>query len=315
MKTTRRQDLKTNELSQQIEQFRAYAKEHVGRLIAIGVVIVAAAAASYWYFHVREQRLMDGWTTLSGTEVLADGEASITVFESLAKEDLDPALTAEALLKVGDVAMGKITGPDASVDGPADPGAVDATHWNEKARTAYGEVVTRFRGNWTASGKAMLRLAVLAENQSDADTARSWYREIMEDERFAATLFHERASYRLANLDRWSTTVSFQQPVHTVPEPQDARPLGRPTSPSFPTSPRFLTSPNKPVPVRPPASESTADRANAKPAAETTPKPGPPETPGATQTDSGQTAPAGGEPVEKAAPPKPGTATTPPAEG
>ena len=46
MKTTRRQDLKTNELSQQIEQFRAYAKEHVGRLIAIGVVIVAGCASN-----------------------------------------------------------------------------------------------------------------------------------------------------------------------------------------------------------------------------------------------------------------------------
>lgn len=219
MKTTRRQELRTNRLSQQIEEIGNYVKKNAVKLVVILVVVAAGIAGGYWVVHQREQRLMDGWATLSRTAVLADAGSPISVFESLARQDLQPALTAEALLKVGDAAATKLMNVDVSRVDATGNGPTDKTDWAVKAENAYAEVVKRFPNDLTASGKAMVLLGVLAEDKGNMEKAREWYQKVINNKRLAGTPFFEQATYRLARLERWSKPVVFPPPMQTVPQP------------------------------------------------------------------------------------------------
>lgn len=221
MKTTRRQELRTNKLSQQIELARAFIKQNAAKLVAICVVGIAIIIAGYWHVHSRRQHLMDGWATLSRPALLAEAGSPISVFESLAREELDDALTAEAWLKVGDVASSELRQKEAKTDLLGD-GSADQTDWSAKAEEAYALVVTRFPDNVTASGKAMVLLGVLAEDRNDMNQARQWYQRILDNQRYAGSPFVDQAAYRLGNLDRWSEPVTFPEPEQTVPLPPES---------------------------------------------------------------------------------------------
>ncbi len=213
MKPTRRQDLKTNELSQQIEEIRDYAKENAAKLSGIFVVVLIIAVGGYWYYHQHQQRIMDGWASLDRRVTTGGDEVPVSVYESVVAEDLDAALTTQALLTVGSATMAKTM-----ASGPLDPDSATAEELDQ-ARTAYGQVVSRYPQDVTATGQAMLSLGIIAENQDDQETARSWYQKVVDDSRFANYPFRDQASYRLANLNRWAEPVIFPVAMPTVPEP------------------------------------------------------------------------------------------------
>ncbi|MBN2561482.1 MAG: hypothetical protein JXQ75_11190 [Phycisphaerae bacterium] len=273
MKTERRQELRTNELSQQIEQIGDYVKENALVLTAVVVVAAIAVGGGFWYVNQQKKHLQDGWATLSKTAALADSGASVGVFESVALEDLSPGLTAEALLKVGDAAMASLMKPVGSDADSADVGPSDTTDWAAKAEGAYGEVVSRFPDNLTALGKAMILLGVVAEDRNDFEKARTRYKKVVDDKRFAPYPFLEQASYRLENLDSWATPVVFPPPQETVPQP----PAGEADSSAASVTPTTI----QPVAAEPDAdsaatgtsAESAATDATPKPVAESTADP------------------------------------------
>ncbi len=247
MKATRRQELRTNRLSQQIEQIGQYAKEHTISLVAAVVVGVLVIGAAYWYYAQRQRDVMDAWYALSASAAAVDGDTPIETIESVARKDLQPALTAEALLRLGDKAMARLAPTGTADGGQAGDSVGGETDWSAKADQAYREVAERFSepAHMTASGKAKIMLGVLAENADDAAKARQWYEQIISDERFAGTPFFDNATFRLKNLDRWLKPVVFPGPTPTffVPEPTPP--------PRMTTSPRrlpveFSTSPAEP---------------------------------------------------------------------
>jgi hypothetical protein len=217
MKPVRRQELRTNQLSQQLGQIGAYIKKNKVTAAVMLVGVVAVVGGAYWRVHLRHRRVDDGWATLNRAAALVDEGSPISVFESIAEQELNPALTAEAWLKVGDVAMARLRESEDPSAESAQSGSAAETDWLAKARTAYTEVVTRCPDDLAASGKAMVLLGVLAENEDDSAQARKWYEEIVGNGRFEGTPFLAQASYRLDNLERWSEPVTFAAPEPAAP--------------------------------------------------------------------------------------------------
>jgi hypothetical protein len=231
MKATRRQELRTNRLSQQIEQVGEYAKQHTVSLVAAVVVAVVVIGAVYWYYTQRQRDVMDAWYTISGVAAV-DAETPIETIESVARQDLQPALTAEALLVIGDRATAKLAPTNAAEGFEVGDAADGETDWSAKACQAYQEIADRFPepAHTTASGKAMIMLGVLAEDADDVAKARQWYERIIGDERFAGTPFLDNATYRLKNQDRWRAPVVFPPPSPSIPLPPPTPTAGMSTS-------------------------------------------------------------------------------------
>lgn len=261
MKTTRRQELRTNDLSQQIAQTGDYIKQHAVKLVALLIVVLGLAGGGYWTLHQRQVQEMDGWATLARSAVLAEIDTPIGVFESLAREARKPGLSAQAWLKVGDTAMARMWKARGPAADQLETESADNTDWPAKAEAAYKEVATRFPNDLTASGKAMVLLGVLAENQDDATKAGQWYSKITENELFAGTPFAEQATYRLANLAAWAEPVVFPDPVPTVPmsvesvdvSPMSIRPVAAPPPAVLETLKEQLKSQTPPAQAKPPA--------------------------------------------------------------
>ena len=251
MKTDRRQDLRTNELSQQLEQISEYFKKNATWLTGIVVVAAVIVGGTFWYSHYRETRRLDAWAALSKASVpSADATASpFATFDSVIQQNLSPGLTTEALMLTGETAIKKYTGaspatPPATASAPA----AEPADWAAKATEAYAEVLAKSPDDLPAAGAAMITLGVLSEDRKEWDKARGWYEKITTDSRFAHFPFHGEAAYRISHLDRWAAPVTFLPPQHTVLEPSAMPPPPPGTTPGGGTSPFTI----KPLPGGPP---------------------------------------------------------------
>src|SRR5882672_5049823 len=105
MKTARRQELRTNELSVQIDQISETVKQNYTSIITIVVGVAVVVGGIYWYFSSSRNRLMEGWATLSVRGDKPDPERDISKYEDVIAQSLDPKLNAAAWLKIGETAM------------------------------------------------------------------------------------------------------------------------------------------------------------------------------------------------------------------
>jgi hypothetical protein len=215
MKTARRQELRTNELAQQIDQVRVYVRQNMTVITTVVVAAAVVAGAVFWYVRHRESRLMDGWFRLGQRAALTDQGSPIDQLKSVAQEGIDPQLTIQAWLKIGETALGQIMRPPKVDAAPATP----AQDWPQVAEEAFNKVISSGTASAPALGQAMIALGVLAENRGDAAKAREWYEKASKDDRFAQLPIREQASYRLAGLDRWSRPVEFAPPPPPPPMP------------------------------------------------------------------------------------------------
>ena len=230
MKTARRQELRTNELSQQIDQISDYVKQNAAMLTIIVAAAAILTAGGFWYVKGRQNRVMDGWAMLNDAEVLKDTRGAVDKFRDLADENRASALTLAAWLRIGELAMSRVANPD-SAAASTDP------NWAETAASAYTRVLEDFPNDVSAVGLARISLGVLAENKNDFDNARKSYKAILDDSRLADSAYAVQAKYRLAGLDRWSQPVAFAPApiVTTAPDPLMTPPSAV-TLPLLPTS-------------------------------------------------------------------------------
>jgi hypothetical protein len=211
MKTTRRQELRTNELSQQIDQAGVYVKQNA----AIFTVVIVAAAAlvvgGFWYSSRQDTIESDAWDRLRAPEANDDTMAVIDRYQAVADERVNDALTTTARLRIGDLALSRIgMPPPATEDGPQV--GPDAAELTAKARAAFEEIITSAADDLTAYGHAMMAMGVIEEDAGQFDKARQWYKRLTEEERLSSTPFKSEAEYRLAGLDIWSQEVVFPPP-------------------------------------------------------------------------------------------------------
>jgi hypothetical protein len=221
MKTERRQELRTNELSQQLEEIGEYAKRNA---VPLTVAVIAAAVlvgGGFTYAKWQHDRRMEAWDTIDNPAAATDPARVISDCEAVAKENLTPELTVAALLRVAATSMHQILLPDTGKKEGGDVALpAETTEYTEKAQRVYTEIVDRFATDVTAAGQAMIGLGVLAEDRGDMEQARSWYQKVIDDSRYADTPFHKEANYRLSGLQRWSAPVNFPPPQMTVPIPE-----------------------------------------------------------------------------------------------
>jgi hypothetical protein len=334
MRQQRRQNLRTNELSEQLEQMSAYAKRNVVALTATVIVAAGIVGGGWWYIHHRKTRLMEGWATLSLAADRAEpGSSPISAYESVAQADMSPGLTAEALLMVGSAALEKLEKLNDPNAAPTDAAAADQTDWAAEAERAYAGVIARFPDNTTAVGSAMILTGVVSEDRQDFAKAREWYQKVFDEPRFAHTPFRQQAGYRLEHLDHWKVAVAFAAPLQTVPEPPPAPPTAeapprpmalQPTAAQPGAAPITLTPvPTPPAAVPPapvPAAPNPGDAPSAAPTGDNPAQPtgaapaAPAGNPPAQPADDAPAQPTGAAPAQPAGD-APAPPTSPPAGG
>ncbi len=259
MKTERRQELRTNELSEQIEQIGDYVRKNSIALTAIVLAAAVVFGGYFWYRSHQRAKVDAGWATLSRLSREPTDAVVISQIEAVANEDLSPSLTTEALLLIGETAMRKMT----PTTGAAAISPEDVAAWSARAKTAFEGIIRRFPGETIAVGTAMVQLGVLHENQSDMTAAREVYEKLRGDERFQHTPYKELAELRLARLDQLASPVVFPPALMTVPEPPPDETADTARPGALPMSSRGL--PPEAAARRPDAAPAPADQPPADP--------------------------------------------------
>jgi hypothetical protein len=284
MRTERRQDLRTNELSQQLDAVRDYARKNATLLTIIVVVAAVVVGAGFAYATWQNDRRMEAWDTVATSDVTTDAAKAVGELETVAAQNIAPSVTSAALLKVAETALREsiVPAPPESKDGLSPAPPQTPVDWAAKAREAYMRILSEFPNDKIARGQAMIALGVLAENQGNSDKAREWYKKVAEDKGFLHTSFVAEADYRLAHLDQWSTPVVFPPPLMTVPIPEGKEA-------------EAYTIPKEPASIPPagetPAAASTPIQPGQTPSPPVSPQNPPSPPPAAPSPASGQGAP------------------------
>lgn len=252
MKTARRQELRTNELAQQIDQVGEYVRQNAPTFTAVVVGAAVVFGGIYWYVKHRQNELMDAWRTLGQRAILTDKGPAIESYKEVARRNLEPRLTLRAWLKVGETALME------NVKSGKGSGKAPSQDMLKDAEEAYAIVLASPNADGVAVGEAMIGMGVIAENRGDIAKAKEWYRKAADDARVKSTPLPVEAEHRYALADRWAAIVEFPPP----PAPP------APLLPEATSAPASTQSAAAPAPAPPPASATpTAASAVPPPAA------------------------------------------------
>ena len=210
MKAERRQELKTNELAQMIEDVRRFFRNWGSYVVGGAVVIVVLIAFTVYQAKAGKQELNDAWQTLRDTQRTSfftqSGEkrtdAEITAgfegFQDLAAAAQDPDLVFEALAAQAMIAL--------HLSGMGD-GGVDSRYL-DTAEQACNALKDRLPDNALAVATALNGLVnvqadrfVVDGDASRKEKAREMLETLRDDSRFANTPFQMSALERLNSLD------------------------------------------------------------------------------------------------------------------
>lgn len=227
MKTTRRQELRTNELSHQIEQISNYLKDHAAVLTAAVVGAVVIIGGIFWYYNHQTSRSSKAWAQLMPTSPDEESSTSMLIerYKSVAQEQVSPEITRAAWLKVGNAALSELIPvnkeSDAETENTVDDDKPDRDTLMETAKDAFQEVIRMGDDDLTAYGRSLVALGILEENKRQFDEARKWYQKLVDDDRLENTPFKMEARFRLEGMVGWSEPVEFPPP----PPPAEPTPV------------------------------------------------------------------------------------------
>ncbi len=252
MKTARRQELRTNELSQQIDRLTDTLKQHGVLIVASVLAAIFIVFGGYWYLNHQAVIEDEGWSQLIPTAADEDIETVIERFRTVAEGDINPALSRAAWLSIGDRVLLELYGPTPS--NTVEKVEPDREKLLQTGQMAFTKVIDEESSDITARGRAMIGLGVLVENQGEIEKARTWYQNVIKDSRFDDSPFEIEATYRLAGLDTWSKPIEFPPPppielVSTEPSNLNVNPVGTPS---------VATKPQPTLAIRPPSTTPVA---------------------------------------------------------
>jgi hypothetical protein len=194
MKATRRQELKHNELADQLQQVYAYVQEK-SQLITVVLVAVVVALAAAWYWRVSAQaRRAEGWQTmliLLSTSKQQDQQV-LDRMEQVATSYSDSQLKATAWAQLGK----RLTDEAVVAESPQ-----TAREYVQKAETAFQAVLSQTPDQAYAVAIAQLGLGGIAADRGDFDAAKRYYEAVGNDERLKGTPFPGQASAALTALE------------------------------------------------------------------------------------------------------------------
>jgi len=273
MKTERRQELKSNDLSAWLMDANDWAKNHSAR---IGTVVVVAAVIILAYVVVKRSRASAAdaaWqqiNELQFTPELAD--ESFQTLDSVIASASDRHLKLKALLRKGLHALSLAE----DKDGLFKPEYLD------KAEEAYQAILKEFSENMPARADALRALAVIEESRFavDRDMAHrpkceQYLNQLVNDPEFRETTFQTSAARELAELDQRFQVIELAEPA---PLPPSVIAPNVKLESDQPLNLNIKAAPSNPQPA--PTNQTAAD----KPAKTTKP-------PGQTTPPAGQSAP------------------------
>ena len=261
MKAARRQELRTNDLSQQLDRLGETFKRNSTTLSAIILGAAVIVAGGYWYTNHRATTVNDALAKLSFDTTSDDTVSFIDRCKSVANAQISPEVTRAAWFSIGAAALGDLMSPP-----PEDSTKprLSQSDLQQAARDAFTRLLSIADGDPIGRGAAMFGLGLLDENAGKYQEARDRYTAVLSDKKLEGTPFIAQAEYRLAHLGEWSKPVTF-------PEPAPLPPMPEPTADSQTTPTTFepSTAPIEITPIEmepvavpnegaPPATESPA---------------------------------------------------------
>jgi hypothetical protein len=269
MKRERRQELKTNELSIQLQRFSDYIQQRASTLIAVGVGVVLVVGALLYRSHAAAQAKEQGWAALFDA-LRVDRTAADWVpkqvqrFRDLSLAYDDPQLTRQARMMLVDLCLEEVPSaesPDLKTQ------LLDTAE--DTARTVLGasdkDVPMKAAAlNWLATIEED-RFAIDQDKARKAK-AHDFLERIRNGEEFRGTVFQEDVLQRLNNYDAlWEPVVLADPPPAPPAESVGGEPEA--SSPEASVAPMIRVTPVKPEPSNEPRA----------PAPTGTEKPQPPE--------------------------------------
>jgi hypothetical protein len=216
MKASRRQQLRTNELAQNLAELIDFFKNNSGTVLAgVAAVVVIIGLTLYWY-SARGSARLQGWSDFYGTQMVQAPEVRLANLRNIATKYKDPPLVTWAWLRYGELLMAQATS-----SGKA---SQDHQRLTTEAAEAFRTVVEQRPEQILAVAGARFAMAGLAEDQRRWDQARAHYQSVISDPRFAQMpqkQWAEAAQKRLPEIE---------QPLILARVPTTTSAVARPTS-------------------------------------------------------------------------------------
>lgn len=234
MKTTRRQELKTNELLETLRDARDFFDRH-GNYV-VGAVVVAAVAVLVYVYKDRSasQTLANARQEMRALPFTTDDEvrSSVAALERLAGESKNDGFIRETLRRRAALAISRA---DAADDG------TPSAEFLEMARSAYQTVLERYPNRVLDYGAALTGLAtieedlfILDQDLSHKEKARQYLELVRDNEALNGMPFQSIALERLNALDQTFVQVAMVDAPRPAPTPEDL--VGPPASLAPPVS-------------------------------------------------------------------------------
>lgn len=251
MKTERRHELHTNELSQQIDELVVFSRSHGKQIATWALVIAAVGVGAWWFRSTREAKQVEAWHALFDAETTSadDVRGAISHYRELLGRGMGSMYSAAALLKAAE------TAERASTDQKR-----PASERQEFAREADGlcnEVISGYAGEVGLAARARLMRGRLAEDRGEFGEAKKIYEALVADAALAKSPAKSEAEYRLAHMSEWEARIEFPPPL-----PPTTAPLVTVT----PTATTGATTADQIPSPTPPISPSEAPQATTQPA-------------------------------------------------
>ncbi len=213
MKATRRQELKTNELAQTLEEIRNFLRSY-GNYVLLGVICIAVIAV-VWVYMKRSSAEALATANQEMNSLTADNDeaaqAAITKLTQLGAESSDEAFICETLRMRASVAMER-----AHAHETGEPSA----EFLDAAQAAYDELLRRFPEQATAVGAALCGLATIEEDRfildgdlSRKDKARGFLERVRDNSALTGHPIQTVALDRLNKLDETFVQVTLAPPI------------------------------------------------------------------------------------------------------
>jgi len=204
MKTARRHELHTNELSQQIEEMLSYAQQHGWRILTAVVAVVVVVGGIYAFVSSRRNAVSNAWAEYVRGPAGSSPIEQISFYKDLAAQEVEPMLTAASLFRAGQLALGESSKPTNSETQRSD--------YAKQADDFYKQVCDRFPELIVPASNARLALGIVLENRGDYGGARGIYEKLANDGRLKEYPAGLQALYRMKNLTGWEPAITFPPP-------------------------------------------------------------------------------------------------------
>lgn len=235
MKTARRHELQTNELSQQIDELLGYTQQHGWRILTAVVAVVVVVVAIYAFVNSRRSAVANGWAAYVKGPAGSSTAEQIAFYKDLADQDVEPMLTAASLFRAGQVALGESIKPTNSDS--------QRTDLLKQADGFYSQVTSRYSNLIVPASNARLAVGVVFENKGDFANAKDVYEKLVNEAKLKTYPAGLQAIYRLKNLTAWEPTITFPPP------PPASAPASAPAMTAAPTTQAVESAPAEPKPL------------------------------------------------------------------